>query len=64
LVLDPFSGSGSTCVAAKLFKRNYIGIEINQEYNEYAKKRLEEIENLNMEMLLYDSSRCFIPSCF
>lgn len=32
LVLDPFSGSGTTCKMAKKNKRNYIGIEISDEY--------------------------------
>lgn len=42
IVLDPFNGSGTSCVAAKILHRNYIGIEINAEYVKLAEKRLSE----------------------
>lgn len=42
-VLDPFLGSGTTIKMAKKHKRNYIGIEINAEYVEIAKERVENI---------------------
>jgi len=42
LVLDPFNGSGTTCLVAKKNKRNYIGIDINPDYCEKARKRLDE----------------------
>ena len=41
IVLDPFLGSGTTSVVAKKLKRNYIGIEINEEYCCWSEKRLE-----------------------
>ena len=40
IVLDPFAGSGTTCLAAKRLKRRYIGIEINNTHVKIAKKRL------------------------
>jgi len=43
LVLDPFMGSGSTAVACKKLKRNYIGFETNKEYCAIAEKRIGEI---------------------
>ena len=43
LVLDPFCGSGTTCVSAKLLKRNYIGIDVSSDAVELANSRLEEM---------------------
>ena len=40
IVLDPFNGSGTTCVAAAKLKRNYIGIDISEKYCDIAKKRI------------------------
>ena len=46
IVLDPFVGSGTTAVAAKKLGRKYIGIEINPEYVEIARKRIKNTEKL------------------
>ncbi|MFW9878756.1 MAG: DNA-methyltransferase [Candidatus Thorarchaeota archaeon] len=57
IILDPFSGSGSISIYSKILKRNYIGIEINKEFYEMSKKRLnsvkvrnEIIKNMQLEM--------------
>lgn len=42
VVLDPFLGSGQVAVVSKMMNRRYIGFEINREYFEFAKKRLEQ----------------------
>ena len=42
IVLDCFMGSGTTGKMAKLLNRNFIGIELDEEYFEIAKKRIEE----------------------
>jgi site-specific DNA-methyltransferase (adenine-specific) len=47
VVLDPFLGSGTTALAAKRLKRNYIGIEIYREYAEYAQQRLHKQSTQN-----------------
>ncbi|HUT32724.1 MAG TPA: site-specific DNA-methyltransferase [Planctomycetota bacterium] len=40
VVLDPFCGTGATCVAAKATARRYIGIDLNPEFCEFARRRL------------------------
>ena len=44
MVLDPFIGSGTTAVAAKQLKRNYIGIDTNAEYCRQARKRILKVQ--------------------
>ena len=41
-ILDPFLGSGTTAIAARNLKRNYIGIEISPEYCAIAEARLKQ----------------------
>ena len=41
LILDPFLGSGTTAVAAKLLERNFVGYEIKEKYIAIAKSRLK-----------------------
>lgn len=43
LILDPFLGSGTTAVAAKMERRNYIGIEISEKYCQIARERLSHV---------------------
>ena len=43
LVLDPFVGSGTTGVACKNLNRNFIGMELDEEYFNIAKERIENI---------------------
>lgn len=40
LVLDPFAGSGTTCLAAKMLGRRFLGIEIKREYLQIAEVRV------------------------
>ena len=41
VVLDPFCGSGTTCLAAKEFGRKYIGIDLSKEYCKISRNRLK-----------------------
>lgn len=43
MVVDPFCGSGTTCVSAKSLKRKFIGIDISKDAVELANSRLEEM---------------------
>ena len=43
IVLDPMCGSGTTCKMAKLNGRDYIGIDIAEEYVELARRRVAEV---------------------
>jgi len=45
-VLDNTMGSGTTGVASIMSKRNFIGIEMDSNYYEIAKKRISEVENI------------------
>ncbi len=44
LVFDPFLGSGTVAVVAKILGRHYLGFEIVPEYYEFAKERLKKVQ--------------------
>ena len=50
VVLDPFIGSGSTAVACRKLGRHFIGYDINPEYGEYARRRVETAPNETMPL--------------
>jgi len=41
IVLDPFNGSGTSCVAAEILDRRWIGIELSPNYAEISRKRIQ-----------------------
>ena len=47
LIVDPFSGSGTTAAVAKRFSRQFIGIEQSKEYVEISRQRLQAVQVLN-----------------
>ena len=51
IILDPFSGSGTTCIAAKNINRHYIGIEIDSYNVEISNKRL--LESMQLDLNIY-----------
>ena len=45
IVLDPYAGSGTTLCACVNTNRNFIGIELDKDYIEIAKKRVEHYQD-------------------
>jgi len=54
IVLDPFNGSGQTTKVAKHLGRKFIGIDIQKQYVDYAKKRLRESLKIRHESLVLE----------
>ena len=58
IMLTPFSGAGSECVAAKMCGRHYIGFEIEKEYCNISEKRLantrRESEQINLFQIVHE----------
>jgi len=50
VVFDPFNGSGTTCLAAEMLGRPWLGCDISQNYVKVAKERLKEYK-LNQQQL-------------
>ncbi len=53
LILDPFSGSGTTAAVAKKLRRNFIGIEKNEFYVQISQERIEKIIPFPKEIFEY-----------
>ena len=56
-VLDPFSGSGTTGIAANLLSRKYIGIEQDQDFVQLSLQRRQALEDEKTRQKLYDKMR-------
>jgi len=50
LVLDPFNGTGTTGEVAISNRQNYVGIELNKEYVEIARDRLNDDNCFSQEV--------------
>ena len=52
IVLDPFNGSGTSCLAAEILGRKWVGIELSEEYCKIAKNRILEYQNKTTQLEL------------
>jgi len=55
VVLDPFSGSGTTLAVAKMLRRDYLGVELNPEYHRLIEKRLRPAIEAEQERQGFDA---------
>lgn len=53
LIFDPFMGSGSTGIASLIEGRKFVGCEIDSEYFEIAKRRIDETDKTLRQSLFY-----------
>ena len=51
-ILDPFTGSGTVAVVALRHQRNFVGVELNQEYAQIAEKRITDSSPLFNQVIL------------
>jgi site-specific DNA-methyltransferase (adenine-specific) len=64
LIIDPYMGSGTSAVAAKLLGHNFIGVDISQTYIEQALHRIDnisqkEIDDFNYEISLHKVNKTY-----
>lgn len=52
-ILDPFMGSGTTGAVAKYLKRNFVGIEKDENHLKIAEQRIEKVKPLEGKLLNY-----------
>lgn len=52
IVLDPFAGSGTTCIASYELNRRFIGIEVKPEYFELAERNIENVQKIPVQQTL------------
>lgn len=56
VVLDPFNGSGTSCVAAVIHDRRWVGIELSEKYCEIAKQRIQSfIDQKSQQKLEFEN---------
>ncbi len=55
LVVDCFSGSGTTALAAKKLDRNYIGFELSENYAKISQQRLIDYDNQKKQLVLFEN---------
>jgi hypothetical protein len=53
-ILDPFSGSGTTVVVAYQMNRDYVGIEISEQYAKKAKERMVKLQKQKQKSVFFD----------
>ena len=56
IVLDPFNGTGTTLLACCRTGRKGIGIDLNKNYNDLAKKRLKNQPNYKDQKIIFGNS--------
>lgn len=63
IVLDPYVGSGTTCVASKILGFDYLGIDMSESYISYAKERIQnsnnEVDKVEKEKALHKVEKTF-----
>ncbi len=63
IIIDPYSGSGTTLVAAKLLGHDYIGIDMSQKYIDMANDRINNCHN-EREMFLQEMAKHSVKDTF
>lgn len=63
LIIDPFGGSGTTALAAKLLNHNFISIDIDSRYSKMAKERIKKhgknFELIQKEIMLHKVKKTY-----